>query len=122
MFNEIFKQNYPQMKQFSNFIKKKKSDISKKVQPKARKQLEILSIYLASFSRQQEKVCNPLYDQGYGAAVSQVGAFWFFFAVIHLILGGHREKKMKSADLASRRAKGCGWQTITYYHFKQVKC
>ena len=57
---------------------KKKSDISKKVQPKARKQLEILCIYLASFSRQQEKVCSPLYDQGYGAAVSQEGAFWFF--------------------------------------------
>lgn len=62
----------------ANLLKKKTPDISKKVQPKARKQLEILCIYLASFSRQPEKVCNPLHDQGYGAAVSQEGAFWFF--------------------------------------------
>lgn len=40
--------------------------------------MEILCIYLASFSRQQEKVCNPLYNQGYGAAVSQEGVFCFF--------------------------------------------
>lgn len=84
--------------------------------------MELLCIYLASFSRQQRKVCCPLYDQGYGKVVNQEGTLRFFIEVIHLILGGHREKKLKNSDLASRRAKGYGWQTITYHHFKQVKC
>lgn len=111
------------MKQFSNFPskKKKKSDISKKVHTKAKTQLELLCIYLASFSRQQEKVYCPLCDQGYRAVVNQEGALRFFRGNSFNFRTAQGEKK-ENADLASRRAKGCGWQTITYYHFKQVKC
>lgn len=66
------------MKQFRNFPSKKKSDISKKVNPEARKQLEWFCINSASFSRQQGEGCCPLSDQGYRAVVKQVGALRYF--------------------------------------------